>query len=415
MACTDDHECGPAPFAACRQKFDIFEGLGIDGQNLVLLGRYNSSGGPFGYTYIATLPVTGGPLTPQYPILSDIPSGPGFVTTRELFDYVDGVPYLAANQRVAITVGPYSNSTKTFSPVWFQRSYTLGALMDMATKKTYYCDIGIHRLDSIPTKYQDLGEDVVHLYQSQRCTFLGVNGNDLYVVFVNYGLPQDTKTTIYRGKTDCANCPASDLVEILTVPCEVTDFAMTSTHMYLSSNPKITKSSGIGELPLSGDNRLYRQIVNDPVVSFVFDSTNTNLYFTTTDGLVKTAPVSNNLNTPATLLYDSRVPAGVCSCANGFSGSTCQECNGFIRWVDGQPSCVAEASSGQPAGPCVYDYECGQIPFAVCNMGTCDCRPGFQGKKCECPGHISWDNGFPTCGASKSKKSIKKSSKSHKK
>jgi len=99
-------------------------------------------------------------------------------------------------------------------------------------------------------------------------------------------------------------------------------------------------------------------------------------------------------NVPFTICQENS-----CACASGFSGSLCGNCTGFVEWDNGTPSCVAVNQNGFPTF-CSQDWECGNVPFTVCNDQQCACLEGFGGENCQsCNGTVEWSNGTPSCSS----------------
>eukprot|EP01133_Synstelium_polycarpum_P010749 gene10749-12517_t len=377
-ACQQSYECGNMPFAVCRNKLNLFQGIGYEsGANpkVIVMGKFNATQGPVGNSVIASIPVTGGELKTEYEILSDINVGSGYSTAFRLFAYLPDakVPFIVASQRLAPATGPYNPANGVFSGIWYSRGYTLGAVFDETNQRAYFCDIGIKRLNSIPKSSDDVYPKAIDVYQQQRCNFLRLRGDDIYIVFVRYDTPALTESTVYRGSVNCQNCPADNLVKIVTVPYEVTDFAVDAGSIYLATKPLITQSSGIVQMAVAngGQPAATRQLTSDPTVSMVLgDGT---IYYTTTTGLVK--KVTTGIVPVVSSLYNPASSTGGCACAEGFTGAQCQTCEGTIRWLDGNPMCVPTLPSGHPSS-CAFDVETFHLPIV---MESADAEVHFMG------------------------------------
>jgi len=89
--------------------------------------------------------------------------------------------------------------------------------------------------------------------------------------------------------------------------------------------------------------------------------------------------------------------SGTCTCLDNFSGSDCTTCSGQVQWDNNVPSCVPILENGFPSS-CSADYQCGNVPYTVCDDGECQCRSSFSGQLCtDCAGTVSWSSNVPEC------------------
>eukprot|EP01133_Synstelium_polycarpum_P010748 gene10748-12512_t len=397
-ACTQDYECGSLPYSACRQRFNMYPGIGLDESagKIFVLGKFNGTNGYFGNPYLASIPTGGAAtLTPEHSLLSERSSGSGYNVAQRLWTYLSSTKaaWVQASMVGAPGMGPYSPTTGKISSVWTIQRYNLGAAFDQVNNRVYWCDVGVHRVNSIPKSYDDRYSTQLNLYDQQRCNYMGVAGNYIYMLDVTYETTDVLHTNIFRGTIDCYNCSQSSLVKIATLNQGASDFAMSSTKMYINS--QFTGSGSIIEIPVSGDLTKQRTIVSEAVVSIALDNAANFLYYTTPAGAIKKVSLSGN-HPQVTTLFNPNSIQGTCQCAQGFTGN-CQTCTGgTVSWIGGQPICIPQVA-GQPAS-CSYDWECGNVPFTWCGSGGCLCRQNFVGEKCDqCFGTITWEYGFPSC------------------
>eukprot|EP01133_Synstelium_polycarpum_P014157 gene14157-16681_t len=299
---------------------------------------------------------------------------------------------------LAPATGPYDTVTHVHQPIWYVRRYTLGVFFDETKQRTYYCDVAVHRLNKIPQVPDDRYTGAMDLYDSP-CNFLGTNGDDLYLVLINYG-NAGTTTRVYRGNVNCVGCKSDTLTLVAELPILATDFSMTSTHFYFSAAPAYgVPSGGLIQLPISGDMVAVRYYTSDPIQNFVIDSTASFAYYLTTDNLVKKVSLPGN-HAQTTLLLDSNTSgSGTCGCAEGFTGPSCATCEGQVRWTNGVPQCIPHPTEGASAS-CTEDWHCPNLPFSLCDKyrQQCSCQSGFTGPTCgQCEGQILWTNGIPSC------------------
>ncbi|GAM20120.1 hypothetical protein SAMD00019534_032950 [Acytostelium subglobosum LB1] len=399
MACTEHYQCGNMPYSNCVKNFNPLPGIGLDStnENVILLGTFNSTA--LNYQYISSLPTAGGPITSQYPVMCNVGGGSYYLQTNGMYAYTpySKIPFLIAQTNPAPFTGPYFSNNGSFVQIWALIRYTLGLYFDDINSRTYYCDGNVHRINKIPSTANDRYDGAIDMYLNQNCNFLGVNGNDLYLLSIYYG-DNGTTSKVYKGNINCDKCAASDLTKIATLNFEATAFQVTSTHMYFSVGYNKT-TNGLIQLPLSGDMIALRWVVSDPILKFVMDTTGQWAFYQTTDRAIKkVGPMMAN-HPQTTVLYNpfSSPSEGTCSCAPDFKGNNCQSCSGSVQWVQGNPLCVPLNKGGAPL-TCTQDYNCPNLPFQSCQQSTCVCRPGFTGTTCQdCKGSVTWNNGLPTC------------------
>ncbi|GAM19262.1 hypothetical protein SAMD00019534_024370, partial [Acytostelium subglobosum LB1] len=399
--CSQDWECGNPPYSFCLTNFDSFPGLGLDESEnkLVMVGKYNNSQGPNGNPTLVSLSTSGGALTKEYEITTDIIGGSGYRVTSALFAYepLGNLPYIKTNQRMAPAIGPYNHASNTYDGIFFTRGYNLGLAFDGPKDKTYWCDWSLNYLDRIILHSTDMVDRKPLMDGYMRCNFMSVAPNLLYVVdYFNY---TTNSTNVYKIDSNCHNCSSSSLILVGSVPFEVYSFQYALGYLYFGTHPSqwTTQKSGIWKSYADTGGAIGAWITTDPVSeSMVVDSTATFVYYKTGSVIKKIGPGAPPPS--GVVIFDPAAsPLGQCKCARGFTGAQCQTCTGTTRWVDGVPECVAKLPNGQPE-TCIYDYECLQVPFAYCGQGTCTCRSNFYGNTCQsCNGVVEWSYGFPSC------------------
>ncbi|EGG25057.1 EGF-like domain-containing protein [Cavenderia fasciculata] len=397
--CNQDYECGNQPFSICRNRFHLFPGIGLTSSGSILvMGKYNNSAGQqVGKTYIAS--VGSGSVSPQYPINSDVPSYPGYTQSFELYDVVGSTPYINAYQVGFPSVGPYNDQSGTFTPIWTVARYILGLYFDQPTSKTYYCDVGVYRIDKIASTRADK-ETATKLYADQRCNYLATVGSDLYILVNEYSLV--TNHSIYRGSVNCQNCQPTNLIKLASFPGAASGFFIRNGNFFVSATNEYTNVPGIFRMQISNPTSR-TALTSDSVGDVVADG---NFAYYQTWAGYQFRPTIKKVtlwSTTVTTLYDEDTAgtgsSGTCSCLDGFSGANCQTCSGgTTRWTNnGTPTCVKLLASGQPE-TCSNGWECQNYPYTQCVSGACRCSEGFTGDRCDkCSGAVQWDNGFPTC------------------
>eukprot|EP01132_Coremiostelium_polycephalum_P001443 gene1443-1818_t len=398
QTCNEDWECGNVPYQFCKNRLNIFQGIKVDGENgkIYLIGKFNNSGTQYGKPNFVSIPIQGGKPKVEYIIESDIESGSNAKQTYRLLDYLteSETLYTGNYERYSPSFGNYDPDTKKYYPYWYARGYTYAVNFDEDNDKTYYCDVGVRRLNFIPRGNVSIQNPDL-MYKDQRCNFLSRNNQDtnLYIAFIHYEFPNNTYTVFYRANTGCTNCESSQLVELFRHDGDISGFVVSPTHIYFSSKPGYyTNDSHITEVPINGDTTKLRALVSDPTTSI--DYYNNFIYYTTVDNKVKKVSLAGN-HPQTTVLYDAESSKGDCSCSDGFTGINCSICNGILRWNNGVPTCIGLNPDGTPS-QCFNDWDC-NMPYAYCN-GICMCHLNFTGPYCtKCDGNVSWENGFPIC------------------
>ncbi|KAF2071907.1 hypothetical protein CYY_006786 [Polysphondylium violaceum] len=391
--CKASWECGNMPKAICQNNINLFSGIGVDDINnkVYIMGNFNSSGVPYGSTYIASVPLSGGSLSLEYPILSDIQTGAGFRTAYRLFKYLSKskLMYTQNAERLAPSIGPYFTNG-TLNGIWYPRGFSLAADFDEVAQMTLTCEFSI-------TKYPMIAQDTsiyqnrIELYRT-LCQGIGKVGSSFYAVRYN---PSGSGSQFFKGDINCVNCDPNTLVILFTDAAQVTGFEVTSSHIFYSSKwyDGSNEFKGIFQVPLSGDLSQKKVLVSDSVDSMELSN---NVIYYITGGKVKSVSIASGA---VSTLYDNTNSnsEGECACAPGYTGQDCSQCAGDEVWdSNGNPKCLI-SPPGQKA--CIYDWMCNQ-PYGYCDGSVCRCKYNFSGPKCDqcVNGLIKWDSyGNPSC------------------
>ncbi|KAM9968599.1 hypothetical protein ACTFIW_007749 [Dictyostelium discoideum] len=407
VTCSQSYECGNVPFSICKNKFDLFEGIGVDPEQgkVFIMGKFNSSGVQYGNVTIASVPMNGvGILKTEFTIKSDVTQGSAFRNTFQLFKYLPkSKTFLTqGGERLSFVIGIYDEKSNIkLTPLWYPRGYQLGAYFDEVNQLTYTCDFDIKIFQKIVKTQDDLfgsnSSNSKIIQNSTQCfalssAYTGGNFNNTIIYVQNKVNDTGVKySTFLMGSADCVLCPRQ-FFNLYQLNNEwVTGFHIFKNKIYYSSK------SGITQMNVPGTDQRFL-LTNESVESFEFVNSEKTIYYITTNGKVKKIDVENLVSST---LYDSYSDKslGVCECAPGFSGIYCNQCaNGTVQWENGNPTCVKNTDNGRPS-VCQADWQCGNSPYFLCLNNECLCRSEFFGDKCDqCQGRISWENGIPICG-----------------
>ncbi|KAM9986880.1 hypothetical protein ACTFIY_011294 [Dictyostelium cf. discoideum] len=157
-------------------------------------------------------------------------------------------------------------------------------------------------------------------------------------------------------------------------------------HAVISSLPMIFQDSNMGIFDVDdssnrifytskSDNKIYQVLISSTNqkkvildIGFIptfFKYHNNWLYYQQGGKIVRVSTNGDNL---PQILFDSSSTDGHCICAQGFTGSSCNQCDtskNIISWVNGIPRCIPLASDGNPI-TCDFNYQC--LPY---NVQTC--------------------------------------------
>ncbi|KAK5576531.1 hypothetical protein RB653_007675 [Dictyostelium firmibasis] len=407
ITCSQSYECGNVPYSICKNKFDLYDGIGVDPEQgkVFVIGKFNSSGVSYGNVTIASVPMNGvGILKTEFTIKSDVTQGSSFRNTFQLFKYLPkSKTFLTqAGERLSMVIGIYDDKSKiNLTPLWYPRGYQLGAHFDEVNQLTYTCDFDFKIFPKIVKTQDDLfgsnSSSSKILKNTTQC--FAISNAYTHSIFNNTIIFVQNKvneiglkfSTFLMGSADCVMC-SREFYNLYQLNNEwVTGFHIYNNRIYYSSKNGITQMNVPGT-----DQRL--KLTNESVESFEFVNNEKTIYYITTNGKI----MKINIETLASsLLYDSfsDKSLGICECAPGFTGTSCNQCtNGTVQWDNGNPTCVKRTEYGRPS-KCQVDWQCGNSPYFLCVNNECLCRSEFFGDKCDqCQGKITWENGIPICG-----------------
>eukprot|EP00026_Physarum_polycephalum_P009683 Phypoly_transcript_09816.p1 GENE.Phypoly_transcript_09816~~Phypoly_transcript_09816.p1 ORF type:complete len:402 (+),score=24.50 Phypoly_transcript_09816:84-1289(+) len=265
------------------------------------------------------------------------------------------------------------------------RGYTWTAAFNERKKVAYVCLGGaIVRYNSLVITENDRFNSTTYSLQPAGCSILRLDGstNSLYWY---------AGTSFYRGNASCVNCPLP--APFFNTSDGVEDFQVDKGHLYVAAY-----GIGIKAISLANLNRSKIIVSNAHVLAFqIADG---HIYYN--DGEIKRVKLDGSNPKTISKTNHSSPTNGSCECEDGFTGSNCDSCRGSVQWHEGKIHCVPfNTTTGFPVS-CFSDYMCGNVPYAKCVKGACECQTGPLGvppycDRCSNGGPITWHNGIPSC------------------
>eukprot|EP01111_Echinosteliopsis_oligospora_P013417 TRINITY_DN4809_c0_g1_i1.p1 TRINITY_DN4809_c0_g1~~TRINITY_DN4809_c0_g1_i1.p1 ORF type:complete len:425 (+),score=91.57 TRINITY_DN4809_c0_g1_i1:111-1385(+) len=398
QVCTQDWQCGTIPFGLCSGSTNdcptTILGVAVDSAtNRVYYGaECRDISGNISNVTIKSVSASGGTATNVYtePIAR---AGGNIVKVFQVVNnvlYFDRVERQPGSQLSSFNLASRQETPVTLTPGFFQTQLEIAGTvasytcqLNFSTTNTYT----IVRFNGVVGQTAATTGTTLYTIGSNQCgPIRRGNGTDLF--FTVYTITPDPvnianyTTTFYRGTvTGGSTLPTP----FFSVNAEVTDFDVDST----------------GSIIIYGTaNGLYRrvgttitQLNNERITGVTIY--NDVIYYNNGATIRTTSLIGQNT---ANLVQSST--NGTCVCRPRFTGSNCQTCNGQVQWNQGIPSCIPTNAAGVPTS-CVYDYQCGNVPFTFCAVNVCSCRGNFTGDRCDqcaSPRTTTWRNGIPYCG-----------------
>ncbi|EFA75468.1 hypothetical protein PPL_10972 [Heterostelium album PN500] len=383
-SCSQSYECGTQPFAHCYNMTakHMLPGFGLDnGQHTINfinnLGAVDNR--PDGASFFGRVSMDGG----EFEVIEEIESDANVQNGQrvvQMYNYLESkhIPYVVNSKATAgnAGIGPYANHV--FTQVWSVLSVYLGMAFDEKNNIMYSCDLDIRKYNKIPMTFEDRRDNTT-MYTGQTCSGMSYYNGKLY-----FSANSAAGTSFYQADTTCVNCDKSKLSAIFNESSYIHGMTSSDTDIFYTS------STGIYQVSLANPSTK-KQLSSDTKAGTIKYSEGF-VYYQNDNQIISIEVATGKTK----VLYDTATVArqNQCYCATGFSGDQCETCSGRIQWNNGIPKCYRE---NQPLF-CVQDYECGNVPFTLCNYGTCSCRNNFYGAKCDqCDYHIIWENGIPVC------------------
>ncbi|KAF2071906.1 hypothetical protein CYY_006785 [Polysphondylium violaceum] len=373
--CTIDSECGWR--RSCPNSLEIHAGVGIDhSENKIYVMGVSKS---FANTVIASIPINGGPIQIEYEITTDFMD----LSALGIFKYLpkSKLLYTINSQRLGLMIGLYEKNG-TLTSIWNARGFKFQADFNEHKQETLTCGFGIYKYESIP---KTSGEANKQLYKNVNCLGLGRLDNFVYGVKAI-----ETGSLFFKGSLECKDREESELSHLFKEPLQVSDMAVTSTHIYYSTMAG-NGTDGIYEMPLSCDHTKKRLLVKDTTKRI---SLHNGIIYYATEGKLKSVSISSCES--KTLYCNNGKYQGECACAKNYFGSECTKCNGQEVWdPKGSPNCLI--TDKYSITQCIYQWNC-NTPFGYCDGANCRCRSSFYGSKCDkCDGKVTYKDGVPSC------------------
>eukprot|EP01132_Coremiostelium_polycephalum_P005089 gene5089-6333_t len=401
-SCVENYQCGNDPYSLCYNRLDIAldRTIGINSAQgkLLFMARVLANTSYISdyatqRVYILSVPLDGSAVKSpkfEFEIKSSSPNS--------FYAYVEstgGVYIINTETRSTTTTGPYNPTTGTYEPIWLDwGSPSFGVSVDNPNDRMYRCDYNqnIYKIEPTPKNRNQANVNST-LYTGIRCNGITHQGSDIYVAVHNIDYTQPIRSHIYKGSTNCNNCPASQLVNIFNDTEYARSITSSPTDFFLASN------DGIWKIPLSGDVSQRKKLSSDINNGAIYYKDGF-LYYKTENNIKKLKLSDGTV----TVLFDGNGGdkrfTGQCQCSTGFTGDSCTTCtNGLVRWRTNIPHCIPIGSDGFPTKCMDGDWECLNPPYTYCGNGKCYCRPGFTNPpKCDtCNGTISFQYIYPEC------------------
>jgi len=396
--CTFDYQCENIPYEVCN-SCTLIPGLGVDPQTekIYFLGRCGGLLPPSGVSdnpgtvHLFSANLDGTSITPLTTLPED--TGASSPSYSIVFQFLAISPFdffIIRDIRDAISFNIIDRQTFNESVVYTQRDSPAPSFdFDLTTGKTYSCyDFDVVVFSSILTTPVFSTPDSVVYPRSAingSCENVKVVGDNLYIL---------AGDNVYHGSTD-GTAPLEILLTLFTSsPNRPPAMEADSSAVYFTTEFSVDRSFVDGQV---GPTLLFPDHTPSPNFT-TLQVVNDELYFD--DGAFIRRVNTTSLSTDDLIPYPfSYGGSSGCICRNGLSGENCQTCqNGQIQWTNGIPACVAYLPNSSFPSQCNFDYQCGNVPFTVCQGNQCQCRGTFTGASCSsCSGSINWDQGLPSC------------------